>query len=92
MGCYNNVINPLKGEKVIIIVETGEQGQIKIGLYDTKGNKIRELADEEKEAGMHKYYWDGKSGNGTVAGSGLYFVHIETGDYKKTKKIIMVKQ
>jgi len=91
LTCYNNVFNPAKGEKALIVVELPKQGHVRLYLYNTRGNKIRELADEEKEAGSHKYYWDGKSGNGDVVGSGLYFVHIQAGDYKKTKKIVVVK-
>jgi len=91
LRCYNNVFNPTKGEKALIVVELPEQAQIKISLYDIKGNKINELADEEKEAGTHKYYWDGRNGSGNVVGSGLYFVHIQAGDYKKTKKIVVIK-
>jgi flagellar hook assembly protein FlgD len=40
---------------------------------------------------MPRYYWDGKDDSGNVVGSGLYFVHIEAGDYKETKKIVVVK-
>jgi len=90
-GCYNNVFNPAKGERALIVVELPKQGHIRLNLYNTRGNKIIELADEQKEAGTYKYYWDGKSGNGDVVGSGLYFVHIQAGDYKKTKKIVVVK-
>jgi len=91
MGCYNNVINPASGEKAIIVVEIEQQGGVKIDLYDTQGRRIRQLANEEKETGRHKYYWDGKDDSGNVVGSGLYFVHIQVGDYKKTKKIVVVK-
>ncbi|HUW22617.1 MAG TPA: PKD domain-containing protein [bacterium] len=89
--CYNNLFNPLKGEKAIIVVELSKQAQVRLDLYNARGHRIRELANEEKEAGTHKYYWDGRSGNGDVVGSGLYFVHIQVGDYKKTKKIVVVK-
>ncbi|NIM02705.1 T9SS type A sorting domain-containing protein, partial [bacterium] len=90
-SCYNNVFNPIKGEKALIVVEVPKQAYVRLNLYNTRGNKIIELANEQKEAGTHKYYWDGKSGNGNVVGSGLYFVHIQAGDYKKTKKIVVVK-
>jgi hypothetical protein len=91
MKCYNNVFNPTKGEEALIWVELSKQAHVKINLYNTKGNRIRELADEEKEADIHKYYWDGKNDSGNVVGSGLYFVHIQAGDYKRTKKIVVVK-
>jgi len=90
-GCYNNVIKPLKGEKAIIMGEIEKRGYVKISVYDTKGKKIRELADEERDAGPYKYYWEGKNDSGNVVGSGLYFVHIQAGDYKKTKKIVVIK-
>ena len=91
LSCYNNVFNPVKGEIAVIKVELQNQAHVKLGLYNAKGNKIRELADEEKEADIHKYYWDGKNDSGNIVGSGLYFVHIQVGDYKKTKKIVVVK-
>ena len=90
-GCYNNVFNPAKGERALIVVELPKQAYVRLNLYNTRGNRIRELADEQKEAGIHKYYWDGRNDSGDVVGSGLYFVHIQAGDYKKTKKIIVVK-
>jgi len=90
-GCYNNVFNPTKGEKALIVVELPKQAQVKLNLYDSRGNRIRELADEEKEPGTHKYYWDGKDDSGNVVGSGLYFTHILAGDYRKTKKIVVLK-
>jgi len=72
-------------------VELPKQAHVKLNLYNTRGKRIRELADEEREPGTHKYYWYGKDDSGNVVGSGLYFVHIQAGDYKKTKKIVVVK-
>jgi PKD repeat protein len=90
-GCYNNVFNPAKGERALIAVELQKQARVRLNIYNTRGNKIRELADEEKEADTYRYYWDGRNDSGNVVGSGLYFVHIQAGDYKKTKKIVVVK-
>ncbi|MFB0527212.1 MAG: FlgD immunoglobulin-like domain containing protein, partial [bacterium] len=91
IGVYNNVFNPLEGEKTLIRIDMTEQTHLKINLYDTRGKKIKEIADEEKEAGIYKYYWDGKSDSGNAVGCGLYFVYIQAGDDKKTKKIVVVK-
>ena len=90
-GCYNNVFNPAKGERALIVVELPKQAHVRLNLYNTRGNRIRKLADEQKEADVYKYYWDGRNDSGNVVGSGLYFVHIQAGDYKKTKKIVVVK-
>jgi len=90
-GCYNNVINPSKGEKAIIVAGIEKQDYIRIAVYDTKGNKIKELVDKEKDPGIYKYYWYGEDGSGNIVGNGLYFVHIQAGNYKKTKKVVVIK-
>jgi len=91
IGVYNNVFNPLEGKEALIRIDITEQTHIKIDLYDTKGKKIKELSDGERDAGICRYYWDGKNDSGNIVGSGLYFVHIQAGDYKETKKIVVVK-
>lgn len=91
LKCYNNVFNPLKGEKAIIEVSLEEPGMVSIVVYNAKGKKIKEFPEEEKEAKTHKYYWYGKDETGDVVGSGLYFVHMKAGYYKKTKKIVVIK-
>ena len=91
LNCYNNVFNPLKGEEAIIEVTLKEQGMVSVVLYNTRGQEIKKLVDKEEQPDTYKYYWDGKDGSENVVGSGLYFVHIQAGDYKKTKKIVVVK-
>jgi len=85
------VFNPTKGEKALIWVELPNQARVKVDLYNTRGNRIRELVDKEEDPGIRKYPWDGKNDSGNVVGSGLYFVHIAAGDYKKTKKVVVIK-
>lgn len=91
LKCYNNVFNPTKGEQALIWVELSKAARVEVNLYNTRGNRIRKLADEERDAEICKYYWDGKDDSGNTVGSGLYFAHVQVGDYKKTKKIVVVK-
>lgn len=91
LECYNDVFNPTKGQKGLIKVELQKQTYVKLGLYNSSGNSIKKMVYEKMEARIYKYYWDGKDGNGNIVGSGIYFVHLEAGDYKRTRKIIVVK-
>ena len=91
MKCYNNVFNPTKEQEALIWIELSKPARVKVDLYNTRGNRIRELVDKEEDAGTCKYYWNGRDDSGNVVGSGLYFVHIQAGDFKKTKKIVVVK-
>lgn len=91
LDCYNNVFNPLKGEEAIVEVTLKEQGMVSVVLYNTRGQEIKKLVDKEEQPETYRYYWDGKNDSGNVVSSGLYFVHIQAGDFKKTKKIVVVK-
>ena len=64
---------------------------IKIVLYDSKGREIKVIADENTDADMHIYSWDGKDESGKIVGSGIYLAYIQTGSHKEVKKIVVVK-
>lgn len=89
--CYNNVINPAQGQKVFIMVELMQSAHLKLILYDTRGNKVMSLADEDKEAGLYQFVWNGKDDNNNTVGSGMYFIHMRAGGFKSTKKIVVVR-
>jgi len=91
LKCYNNVFNPIEGEKALLWLELKDRARVKLDIYDMRGERIREVADEVRESGICKYYWYGRDDSENIVGSGVYFVHIEAGDYRKTKKIVVVK-
>ena len=54
-----------------------------IGLgYLPAGNYV-----ESNEA----IYWDGKTEDGEQVSSGTYFYQIEAGDYRETRKMVILK-
>ncbi len=91
MKCFNNVFNPLKGQKAIIRVELKKRTHVRLVIYNSQGKRIKELADEEKDVDLSPYYWDGTDEYNNIVGSGLYVVHIKAGEYKETRKIVIVK-
>ena len=44
------------------------------------------LVDEEKEMGTYKVEW-----NATGISSGVYFYHLQAGDFVETKKMMLIK-
>jgi hypothetical protein len=40
---------------------------------------------------MHELKWDGRDANGASAGSGVYFVMMNAGNYEKVQKMLLVK-
>ena len=47
--------------------------------------------NQEKQPGFYSIQWDGKDAGGRMVGSGIYIVHMKSGNYAETKKIAVVK-
>jgi flagellar hook assembly protein FlgD len=52
---------------------------------------VRTLVDEPKGVGSYEVIWDGKDDKGKGVASGIYFYQLNAGDYKETKKMILIR-
>ncbi|MBD3272412.1 MAG: T9SS type A sorting domain-containing protein, partial [Elusimicrobia bacterium] len=89
--CFDNLFNPKKGQQALIRVEVGNPEHITIRLYDNRGSEILKLIDEDRNAGFHDFYWNGKNDSGDTVGSGVYLAQVQAGGFKEIKKLIVVK-
>ncbi len=64
---------------------------VRLGIYDTRGRLIVRLVEEEQEPGTYRVTWDGKDRAGLQAGSGIYFSVLEAGDFRATRKMVLLK-
>lgn len=55
-------------------------------IFDVLGKEVSVLVNEENEAGFHQVEF-----NGTGLASGVYFYVLQTGNFVKTKKFILMK-
>ncbi|MGA9117700.1 MAG: FlgD immunoglobulin-like domain containing protein, partial [Bacteroidota bacterium] len=46
-------------------------------VYDILGREVAVLAEGFRDAGSYSVEWDGRTGEGVEAGSGVYFVRME---------------
>jgi hypothetical protein len=60
--------------------------KVVIKVYDILGKLVRELVNENKEAGFYTVTFDG-----TNFASGVYFYRINAGDFNAVKKMVLVK-
>lgn len=69
-----------------------KRSKISLGIYDVMGRQIRTLiADEIFTAGTHQMEWDGRTDDGKVAGSGVYFVRLRAANQQWVHKILLMK-
>jgi hypothetical protein len=68
-----------------------EDSNVQIEIYNIKGQKVQTLVNEIREAGYHTVIWNGKDNNGKPVSSGLYFYRMQTDNFQKIRKMILLK-
>ena len=72
-------------------IDTSRTVRVSIKIYNASGSLIKTVVDEDMPMGEHSALWDGKNFDEQITASGVYFVHIVAGDFKSTKKIVVIK-
>jgi hypothetical protein len=86
-GNYPNPFNP----ETTISFTLQQSGHVSLEIYNIRGQKVATVVDGNFEAGNHNVVWNGKTDQNRVAGSGIYFYRMKSGDYSSTRKMIMMK-
>lgn len=66
-------------------------GKVKIIFYNLLGEKLHSIEQEFNSPGVHDIKWFGKDMNGNEVSSGIYLCTIETGNYFKSLKLVLMK-
>ena len=56
-----------------------------------EGKIIKTLINDKISHGNGQVKWDGKSDDGIMMSSGLYFYRLSSSDYEETKKIVLLR-
>jgi serine protease AprX len=79
---YPNPFNPVTKIKFLI----KETGLVTLIVYDITGKLVTTLVNQKLQSGEYNVDFDGRD-----LSSGLYIYKIESGDFKDTKKMMMIK-
>ena len=79
---YPNPFNP----STTISYSIPAKSQVTLRVYDILGSEIKMLVNEEKTAGTYKINF-----NASNLSSGIYFYKLQTDNYVKCKKMILLK-
>jgi flagellar hook assembly protein FlgD len=85
---YPNPFNP--STQIRFAVE--EEGLAQISIYNTKGQKITSIFNNEVKA--NEYYnveWSGKDQEGKDVASGIYLYYLKTANKSYFKKMLLIK-
>lgn len=85
--CMPNPMTP----STRIPFELPAAGPASIKIYDPSGRLVRTLFDGSLKAGPQILTWDGRSGAGRPAGSGVYYVRLDTPAGKAEQSVILIR-
>jgi hypothetical protein len=90
-----NFPNPFNPETWIPYT-LGRDASVTVRIYNFKGQPIRTIALGQQTAGTYltkdrAVYWDGRDHIGEKVASGMYFYTLQAGDFRATKRMIIVE-
>ena len=68
-----------------------KDSNVKIVIFDIKGNLIKNLFSGKQISGLKSIKWNATNNKGKIVSAGKYLAKIEIGDFSETKKMIFVK-
>jgi len=86
---YPNPFNPttkIKFDVASVPRWRGEGGWTSLKIYDITGRELETLVNEALQPGTYEVTFDGSNLN-----SGVYFYQLITGEYKETRKLVLLK-
>ena len=87
LGNYPNPFNP----STTINLSLSVASNLRVDIYNIKGQKVKTLLNEFKPSGEHSIVWSGKDDNGNDVGSGIYFYRMEAEGYVEARKMVLLK-
>jgi hypothetical protein len=86
-GNYPNPFNP----DTRISFSLAEDSEVSVTIYNIKGQQVRSLVSDYLSRGDHTINWNGTDDRGRDVGTGMYFYRLQTNDYEKTRKMMLLK-
>lgn len=68
-----------------------EPCNVRLDIYNIKGQKVRSLLNEAKSSGSHSIVFDARDESGRALSSGVYFYRFTAGKYTATRKMLLME-
>ncbi len=82
--------NPFRGRTSIRFQIPREQ-HVEIAVFDVSGRRVRSLVRGVLPASTYAESWDGLDDRGQRVAGGIYFVRMEAGELRTTRKTVLVR-
>ncbi|MCD4829006.1 MAG: T9SS type A sorting domain-containing protein [Candidatus Cloacimonetes bacterium] len=82
--------NPFNPETTIAF-SIERPGDVRLDIYNIRGQKVKTLVREQLIAGRHAFTWQGRNDNDKPVGSGVYLYRLTSGEQTQTRRMILLK-
>ena len=86
----NNYPNPFNPSTNIEFI-TPRESHVKIEIFNSNGQLIKTLTNQNYSSGRHHLTWDAKDNNGSRVTSGIYFYRLSTDNFVQTNRMVLLK-
>jgi len=86
-----NYPNPFNARTTITFQLAEESRPTSLKIFNVAGQEVITLLDGALRQGQHQVVWSGKNSTGEDVASGIYFCHLQTGDWQQTKRMILIR-
>jgi Leucine-rich repeat (LRR) protein len=86
-NAYPNPFNPV----TTLQYDLPEDAMVNITIYDMMGRIVSNLVSSQQRAGYKSIQWDATNVQGQPVSAGVYLYSIEAGEFRQTKKMILLK-
>ena len=87
IGNYPNPFNP----STTISYSVKDAAPVRVEIFNGKGQLIRTLVNAIQPSGYYNAVWNGRDDAGKTVASGVYLVRMHAGDYRSTRKMMLME-
>ena len=84
---YPNPFNP----ETVISFSLPQNSKVEVSIYNIKGQKVKNIINDNLIKGKHNLVWDGKDESGKPVPSGIYFFKMESENFSEIRKCVLLK-
>jgi hypothetical protein len=85
--CWPNPFNP----STSIRYHLAQSGPVRLRVFAASGQLVRELVARVQPAGSHEVVWDGRDGQGSAVGNGVFLCQLETASGRAVTRMVLMK-
>ncbi|MEC7735984.1 MAG: T9SS type A sorting domain-containing protein [Candidatus Neomarinimicrobiota bacterium] len=86
-SAYPNPFNPV----TTLRYDLPEDALVNITIYDMMGRVVKTLINDQQTAGYRSIQWNATNDAGQPVSAGLYLYTIQAGEFRQTKKMVLLK-